>query len=56
MDSEVEAEMLLRSLTKALETVEKMKEVNVLARNVQVQSRVQEQKMVEQNSNDLNQI
>merc|ERR1711970_261756 len=39
-----------------VETVEKMKEVTVLASNIQVQLKEQEQKMVEQNSNDLNQI
>merc|ERR1712030_172314 len=38
------------------ETVEKMKEVTVLASNIQVQLKEQEQKMVEKNSNDLNQI
>merc|ERR1712142_1279078 len=39
-----------------VETVEKMKEVTVLASNIQVQVKEQEQKMVEQSSNDLNQI
>merc|ERR1712123_520739 len=39
-----------------VETVEKMKEVTVLASNIQVQVKDQEQKMVEQSSNDLNQI
>merc|ERR1712106_94467 len=39
-----------------VETVEKMKEVTVLASNIQVQVKEQEQKMVEQNVNDLNQI
>ena len=39
-----------------VETVEKRKEVTVLASNIQVQLKEQEQKMVEQNSNDLNQI
>jgi len=39
-----------------VETVEKMKEVIVLASNIQVQVKEQEQKMVEQSSNDLNQI
>merc|ERR1711936_32313 len=39
-----------------VETVEKMKEVTVLASNIQVQLKEQEQKMVEENSNDLNQI
>merc|ERR1712106_333404 len=39
-----------------VETVEKMKEVTVLASNIQVQVKEQEQKMVEQGSNDLNQI
>ena len=34
----------------------KMKEVTVLASNTQVQMKEQEQKMVEQSSNDLNQI
>merc|ERR1712128_86470 len=38
------------------ETVEKMKEVTVLASNIQVQVKEQEQKMVEQSANDLNQI
>ena len=33
-----------------------MKEVTVLASNIQVQVKEQEQKMVEQSSNDLNQI
>merc|ERR1712142_328021 len=37
-------------------TVEKMKEVTVLASNIQVQVSEQAQKMVEQSSNDLNQI
>ena len=41
---------------KHVETVEKMKEVTVLASNIQVQVKEQEQKMVEQSSNDLNQI
>merc|ERR1711915_398096 len=39
-----------------VETVEKMKEVTVLASNIQVQVKEQEQKMLEQSSNDLNQI
>merc|ERR1712098_954074 len=39
-----------------VETVEKMKEVTVLASNIQVQVSEQAQKMVEQSSNDLNQI
>merc|ERR1712123_319577 len=39
-----------------VETVEKMKEVTVLTSNIQVQVKEQEQKMVEQSSNDLNQI
>ena len=39
-----------------MDTVEKMKEVTVLASNIQVQVKEQEQKMVEQSSNDLNQI
>ena len=39
-----------------VETVEKMKEVTVLASNIQVQVKEQEQKMVDQSSNDLNQI
>merc|ERR1712098_350540 len=39
-----------------VETVEKMKEVTVLASNIQVQVKEQEQKMVEKSSNDLNQI
>ena len=39
-----------------VETVEKMKEVTVLASNIQVQLKEQEQKMVEKNSNNLNQI
>ena len=39
-----------------METVEKMKEVTVLASNIQVQVSEQAQKMVEQSSNDLNQI
>merc|ERR1712106_1293829 len=39
-----------------VETVEKMKEVTVLASNIQVQVKEQEQKMVEQGANDLNQI
>merc|ERR1711915_601682 len=39
-----------------METVEKMKEVTVLASNIQVQVKEQGQKMVEQSSNDLNQI
>merc|ERR1712123_459284 len=39
-----------------VETVEKIKEVTVLASNIQVQVKEQEQKMVEQSSNDLNQI
>ena len=41
---------------KHVETVEKMKEVTVLASNIQVQVKEQEQKTVEQSSNDLNQI
>ena len=39
-----------------METVEKMKEVPVLASNIQVQVSGQAQKMVEQSSNDQNQI
>merc|ERR1712013_91904 len=39
-----------------VETVEKMKEVTVLASNIRVQVSEQAQKMVEQSSNDLNQI
>merc|ERR1712098_348845 len=39
-----------------VETVEKMKEVTVLASNIQVQVSEQAQKMLEQSSNDLNQI
>merc|ERR1712013_307730 len=39
-----------------VETVEKMKEVTVLTSNIQVQVSEQAQKMVEQSSNDLNQI
>ena len=39
-----------------VETVEKMKEVTVLASNIQVQVSEQAQKMVEQSSNDQNQI
>merc|ERR1712106_1220750 len=39
-----------------VETVEKMNEVTVLASNIQVQVKEQEQKMVEQKSNDLNKI
>merc|ERR1711892_1123400 len=39
-----------------VETVEKMKEVTVLASNIQVQVKEQEQKMVEQSSNNLNQV
>merc|ERR1712128_136688 len=39
-----------------VETVEKMKEVTVLASNIQVQVKEKGQKMVEQSSNDLNQI
>jgi len=39
-----------------VETVEKMKEVTVLASNIQLQVKEQEQKMVEQSANDLNQI
>merc|ERR1712106_333704 len=39
-----------------VETVEKMNEVTVLASNIQVQVKEQEQKMVEQGANDLNQI
>merc|ERR1712128_53532 len=39
-----------------VETVEKMKEVTALTSNIQVQVKEQEQKMVEQSSNDLNQI
>ena len=44
------------NMKNAMETVEKMKEVTVLASNIQVQLKEQDQKMVEQNSNDLNQI
>merc|ERR1712179_224582 len=39
-----------------VETVEKMKEVTVLTSNIQVQMKAQEQKMIEQSSNDLDQI
>ena len=39
-----------------VETVEKMKEVTALASNIQVQVSEQARKMVEQSSNDLNQI
>ena len=39
-----------------METVEKMKEVTALASNIQVQVSEQARKMVEQSSNDLNQI
>ena len=41
---------------KHVETVEKMKEVTALASNIQVQVSEQARKMVEQSSNDLNQI
>ena len=39
-----------------VETVEKMKKVTALASNIQVQVSEQARKMVEQSSNDLNQI
>ena len=46
----------LQSEGRHVETVEKMKEVAALASNIQVQVSEQAQKMVEQSSNDLNQI
>merc|ERR1712243_177510 len=39
-----------------VETVEKMKEVTVLTNNIQLQIKAQEQKLIEQNTNDIDQI